>query len=256
MAINLIAGEVMHKRLLPKVNQFTYQSFYLAFSLKEKSQLSQKFFSVNSFNLYSFFDRDHGDGSNDCLSWFKKILSENNLPQIADIVLVTHPRILGYVFNPVSFWLCFNEQKKLIAVLAEVNNTFGQRHSYLLCNENFDEITSNQWLEADKMFHVSPFFPLDGNYKFRFVINQNKMDFYLNYYRENKLYLCTYLKCQLQDFSTKNLIFAFLKIPFATFKTIALIHFQALKLWIKKIKFHQLNSKPKSQSTIFKNARK
>jgi DUF1365 family protein len=256
VAISLILGRVMHKRLLPKANGFNYQSTYIAFSLKEKSLLKNRLFGVNQKNLFAFFDRDHGDGSNDCAAWIENILQQVNFPKVADIILVSHPRIANYVFNPASFWLCFDEQKKLIGVLVEVNNTFKQRHSYLLYNENFSEILPNQWFDAQKMFHVSPFFPVDGNYKFRFVIAQNKMDFYINYYRQNQLQLCTYLKCDLQNFCVKNLVVSFLKIPFATFKTIALIHFQALKLFAKKIKFHQLNSKPKTNFSAYQNVKK
>ena len=256
MAINLIGGRVMHKRILPKTNHFNYQSTYISFSLKEKSRLKNAIFGVNKLNIFSFFDCDHGNGSNDCLTWIEDILLKTNFPKISDIVLVTHPRVVNYVFNPASFWLCFDEQKKLIGVLVEVNNTFGQRHSYLLYNENFSEILSNQWLKAKKMFHVSPFFPVDGNYEFRFAITEKKMDFYINYYRQNQLNLCTYLKCDLQIFCAKNLALSFLKIPFSSFKVIALIHFQALKLFAKKIKFHKLTSQPKNTFSTYKNVKK
>lgn len=256
MAIKLLIGKIMHKRFLPRTNQFNYHSIYIGFSLAEKLQLKKKLFSVNKPNIYSFYDCDHGRKESNCESWIKEILRQQKIDNVAEIFLVTHPRIFFYVFNPVSFWLCFDKEKNLIAVLSEVNNTFGQRHSYLIFNQNQAPIHSDQWFESDKAFHVSPFFSLNGIYKFRFDVSENKFNFYINYFVDNKLQLCTYLKCETKEFSDWNLLIYFLKIPFATFKTIVLIHFQALKLFFKKIKFYPLITKPKTEFSLNKNDQK
>lgn len=248
----LLQGKIMHKRLFHKVNEFNYEALYISFPINKKNLLKKLLFSINKFNLFSFSDKIYGDKTNNNKLWIENIFKENQLDKIKNIILVTQPKILGYVFNPVSFWLGFDEKENLIAVLAEVSNTFSQKHCYLLYNENQQRIKPNQWLEAQKLFHVSPFFSVEGKYKFRFVISDKKMDFYINYYKNEKLALCTYLKCKTRIFSDKNLLFYFLKNPHAIFKTIFLIHFQALKLFLKKVKFHKLPPKLANSLTISK----
>jgi DUF1365 family protein len=123
------------------------------------------------------------------------ILQENEIYSIKEIVLVTHPRILGYSFNPVSFWLCFDEEKNLIAVLSEVSNTCGQKHNYLCFKNGLKPIESTDWIEAKKEFYVSPFMEIEGKYQFRFQIQENKMNLFINYLVGGKLKLSTSLKC-------------------------------------------------------------
>jgi DUF1365 family protein len=251
--IEILDSQIFHKRFYPKINQFKYRGFYIGFSLQAKNQLKSFLFSLNKPNIYSFYDQDHGSADKDCNSWIKNILSQNNISNICDIYLVTQPRIFGYVFNPVSFWLCFDYKKDLIAVLAEVNNTFSQRHSYLIFNHDFLPIKSDQWFSSKKVFHVSPFFEVDGHYKFRFVISDQKKDFYINYYQKDRLNLSTHLKCSSKKFCDKTLGHYLFIIPFASFKTIFLIHFQALKLFFKNVKFFTLDSRPNNQVTIATN---
>ncbi len=197
-----------------------------------------------------------GEESN-CLSQIQKIFTENQIYNIKNIILISHPRILGYAFKPASFWLGFDEEENLIATLVEVRNTFKQKHSYLLFNENLTPIQSNQWLGAQKEFHVSPFFENKGYYKFRFSLKENQLDFYINYHVENQLQLTTSLKCQYQELNDKNLILSLLKMPFLMFKTIFLIHLQAFKLWVLKgAKYHSLPQKSANNLTISKNAQK
>jgi hypothetical protein len=244
----LIGGEVMHARTLPKANKFEYKNLYLYLPLSFANKLKSKLFSIGKFNLFSFYSQDH--------EAIEKILSQNQISGIENIALISHPRILGYAFNPASFWLCFDKKENLIATLVEVNNTFSQKHSYLLFNENLQPIEKNQWLESKKDFHVSPFFEQKGLYKFRFVINDNQMDFYINYFVDKKLYLTTSFKCEYQKLTDVNLLKHFLKMPFLMFKTIFLIHFQAFKLWVfKGAKYHSLPKKLEHNLTISKNAK-
>ncbi len=287
----LLQGRVMHARSVPKANKFEYDNLYFYLPLGFKEQLKNKFFSFNRFNLFSFFDSDHSllnchpepsschpersEGSRETnseslLKEFQEILrcaqddkrishndNKNKIPPVKNVILISHPRILGYAFNPASFWLGFDEEENLIVSLVEVRNTFGQKHSYLLFNENLSPIFSNQWLESDKEFHVSPFFEKKGNYKFRFVVKENQLDFYINYYVDNQLQLATSLKCHYQELSDKNLIISLIKMPFLMFKTIFLIHFQAFKLWVfKGTKYHSLPPKLGSNLTINKNVKK
>ena len=254
----LLKGKVMHARTLPKANRFEYNNLYFYLPLGFVGKLKGRFFSFNRFNLFSFFDYDHWIlNQSSCLSQIQTIFAKNHIVNIKNIILISHPRILGYAFNPASFWLGFDEEENLIAAVVEVRNTFKQKHSYLLFNQNFEPIHSNQWLGAQKEFHVSPFFENKGNYKFRFVTKENQLDFYINYYTENQLQLATSFKCTYHKLSDKNLILSLLKMPFLMFKTIFLIHLQAFKLWVfKGAKYHPLPPKLNNNLTISKNAQK
>ncbi|MDX2082397.1 MAG: DUF1365 domain-containing protein [Rickettsiales bacterium] len=231
---------VMHKRLKPTINQFTYRVFYLCFDIAKKSQIASKFLSLNRFNLFSFYDKNYGkrDGSN-LENWIREILREKKLDQkIQRIFLLTFPKILGYVFAPVSFWFCLDEKENLVAVLAEVNNTFGENHNYLIFNQDQSPIQENQWFEANKEFHVSPFFYVQGTYKFRFIFNQKNIAVWIDYLdQKNEKALITSLICRRENFCDLALIKAFFNIPFMTLKVIFLIHWQALKLFLKKNKY-------------------
>lgn len=236
----LCSAKVFHKRLQPKINKFSYRVFYLCFDITKTQNLRSKFLSVNRFNFFSFYEKDHGKRDKTDLNfWIREILSQQNLNQkISKIFLMTHPRILGYAFNPVSFWFCLNEKEELITVLAEVNNTFGENHNYLIFNSDYSTIKSNQWFGADKQFHVSPFFEVKGSYKFRFIFDENKIAVWIDYFaNSNEKTLLTSVNCDNIALKDLNLIKQFFSIPLMTFKVIFLIHWQAIKLLFKKNKY-------------------
>lgn len=239
MGINtsILFGNVMHKRLFPKVNSFAYGIFYLAFPLSQIKSLPIK---TNRFAALSFYISDHGirDGS-DLETWARGILKKYALSEAnGEIVLIAMPRILGYVFNPVSFWVCYDQNNKVRAVLCEVNNTFGETHTYLCARPDHAEIKDSDILEGKKVFHVSPFLKRDGHYKFRFDFSESRCGFWIDYYDENnKKQLITALTGKLATMNTANLRKAFWMYPLITFKAIALIHWQALKLVTKGIKY-------------------
>lgn len=239
-SFSLCLANVWHKRLKPVVNSFSYRVFYLCFDIAKTQKLRSKFLSYNRFNLFSFYDKDHGNRDGSSLErWIRKILSNHNLNERSKkIFLLTHPRVLGYVFNPVSFWFCLDDQENLIAVLSEVNNTFGENHNYLVFNFDHSPIQQNQWFEAKKEFHVSPFFEVKGSYKFRFVFNQNQIAAWIDYLsNDSQKSLLTNVICRKVEPSDSRLLAQFLTIPFMTMKVIFLIHWQALKLIIKKNKY-------------------
>jgi DUF1365 family protein len=240
----LIEGKIMHHRFFPKTNHFDYKSTYISFPLSKFQNLKKTLFSLNKFNLFGLYNKDYGDKKPQNIEiWIKKILQENNIKNIEEIILFTHPRVLGYVFNPVSFWLCLDKNHNLIAVLSEVNNTCGQKHSYLCFNDDFKPIKSNDWIETKKEFYVSPFMKIEGKYKFRFEFSKNQMNFFINYLVDDKIKLSTSLKCNFLEFNSKNLLKSFIKMPFFTFKTVILIHYQALKLYLKSIKYYKCPEK-------------
>ncbi len=243
-------ANVVHKRLKPSVNQFSYRIFYLCFDIAKIENLASKFLSLNRFNLFSFYFCDHGNRDGSSLEvWIRGILRDKNLDQLVKkIYLMTHPRVLGYVFNPVSFWFCCDENDDLIAVLAEVSNTFGENHNYLIFNSNHAPIEQNQWFVAKKEFHVSPFFNVEGVYKFRFIfpkiskdlLSKNakniavEIDYFGNDGAKNLLTSVVCRRVQLNDFS---LLRGFFVIPFMTMKVVFLIHWQAIKIIFKKVKY-------------------
>ncbi len=249
----LFTARVMHKRLFPKVNQFTYGIYYLALPLSKLSDTElKKSLPINRSGLLSFRTRDYGPRKNnsspqDLENWIREILASRNLDaEIKNIVLISMPRVLGYGFNPVSFWMCFDTENKLRAILCEVNNTFGETHSYLCVNKDLSPIKEDDWLTSEKLFHVSPFIAREGSYKFRFSLNQDKLAIWINYHDENdNKQLVTSLIGSLAPLTKKSLRNAFWKHPLVTLKTIALIHWQALKLFSKGIKY---NDKPEQKN--------
>lgn len=253
----LLKARVMHKRLLPKINAFNYRVYYLSLPLsalesKDSSQVGG--LAINRFSLHSFYVKDHGyrDGSS-LRQWAKDVLHQHGQPLWEDITLICMPRVLGYVFNPVSFWICRDNNYAIQAVICEVNNTFGQTHTYLCLAPNKTDtpdsseqmmpppISSQSWLVADKCFHVSPFLPRIGEYHFRFDIQADSAYINIDYYEnaETKT-LLTSLKGDFVPLTRKNRLNAFFTSPLVTLKAIVLIHYQAIKIVAKKIPFIKL----------------
>lgn len=237
----LFMAKTMHKRFFPRENHFIYSVYYLALPLSQLKQLPEDFvFGVNRFALFSFYEKDYGrrDGS-DLQAWAENLFKQHGVMlEQCEIVLTTMPRILGYAFNPVSFWLCFDAQKNLRAVIAEVNNTFGETHSYLCVNNDGSPLDSETWSRSEKLFHVSPFLERKGTYAFRFKTGVDTLAIWIDYFsEEGKKQLATSLIGGLQPFNHAGLFRAFLTIPFVTLKTIALIHWQALVLACNRIRY-------------------
>lgn len=233
----LLTAKVMHKRLFPKENGFHYGIYYYALPLSGLAELPVK---VNKPAMVSFYERDHGyhDGS-DLKLWARNILNDYNITKAdGEIVLVTMPRILGYVFNPVSFWLCYDETHKLRAVISEVHNTFGEVHSYLCAHEDQRVIEREDVLTAQKLFHVSPFLEREGHYTFRFDVRPETFGVWIDFYDvEGRKKLVTSLLGKLQPLTPKAVRRAFWGHPLVTLKAIFLIHWQAVKLLAKGIKY-------------------
>lgn len=227
----IYTAKVMHKRLFPKINQFTYGVYYLALPLPAEPL---------PVKILSFNDKDHGarDGS-DIQAWARGILTEYGLDEkTSHIMLITMPRVLGYVFNPVSFFLCLDNERKLRAVICEVHNTFGEQHSYLCARADHAPISADEWLEAEKLFHVSPFLPREGSYKFRFVLAGEQLGIWIDYFdKSQNKQLLTSLTGKLAPLNTTSLRCAFWSHPLVTLKVIALIHWQAAKLASKGIRY-------------------
>lgn len=227
----------MHARLIPKRNVFTYGIYYLVLPLSKLGNLP---ISSRRFASISFCPHDHGgcDGG-DLNDWIRTILNDYGLHEVnGEITLVCMPRIFGYVFNPVSFWLCQDTAGQLRAVLCEVNNTFGERHSYLCAHPDHRPITSGDTLKGEKVFHVSPFLKREGAYEFRFDLKEDTFGVWIDFYNvDAKKQLVTSLTGSMVSMTSKTLRKALWRYPLVTLKAIILIHWQALKLIFKGIKY-------------------
>ncbi|MBC7538459.1 MAG: DUF1365 domain-containing protein [Bacteriovorax sp.] len=235
---SLFKAKIYHKRFLPSVNEFNYSGFYIKFSLDHIHELKSAIFGVNKFNLFSFYEKDHGYKNGTSLDrWARDMLEKAGVSNFnGQIFLQTFPRVLGYVFNPVSFCFCY-EKDILVAVIAEVNNTFGESHNYVLTQKPGMQVET-----LKKEFHVSPFYDVLGQYHFDFT-TKNKVT--IDYFFDQKLQLVTSLIGQEIPWSDKNWLKLFFQYPFYTIFIVLLIHYQALRLFIKKNKFYP---KPKKIS--------
>jgi DUF1365 family protein len=211
VSAQLYFGSVMHSRLRPRRNRFVYRVFFLRFRTDEVESLRRALFSVDGWNLFSFHRRDHGprDGS-DLSAWMRGLLAREGIEGAdGDIWLQTFPRMLGYVFNPVSFWLCQDRDARLRAVLCEVNNTFSEHHCYLVAHADGRPIEPTDRLAARKVFHVSPFCTVDGAYEFRFDVTGAACDLRIDHYDADGRLLATGVRGEAKVLSARNLLRAF-----------------------------------------------
>ncbi|MEO5616122.1 MAG: DUF1365 domain-containing protein, partial [Cypionkella sp.] len=167
--VDYIAGTTFHGRRGGVANRFHYRVDYVL--LDPETARGPWLFSRNRGNLTSLHDVDHGGPPKQGrgVAWVRQVLAEQGLPEVSEILLLAQPRVLGHVFNPVSFWLCY-DAGFLQVVIAEVSNTFGQRHCYLCHRDDHAPLTSDDTVTAQKIFHVSPFQPVEGRYRFRFDV--------------------------------------------------------------------------------------
>ena len=251
MNSSIYNGTVVHKRFKPKTHFFKYSVFSLLIDLSELNYLNNKikFFSCNKFNLVSFYEKDHGDRDGTSLiSWVKKNLKSNNiLSENIKIKLLCYPRVLGYVFNPLSVFYIYDNNEKLICILYEVKNTFGEQHTYIFKIEDDKNFYNHK---CSKKFHVSPFIEMDCEYFFKLLKPGEKISVIIDQYQMNEKILYASQDGRRVDFNTKELIKSYIKHPLMTFKIISAIHFEAFKLWVKGIKFIKKKLKIKNNITF------
>lgn len=235
--IGLVAGSVMHRRSRPVVNAFRYPAFCLRIPLGQPAPDGGPV-AWNRRALVSFHERDHGlcDGSPLEL-WARSLLAREGFACDGEIVLYAFPRMLGYVFNPVSFWVCHDAQQQVRAVLAEVNNTFGERHLYLLANDDGGSIASGQTMRARKSFHVSPFCEVKGEYRFRFRFGTDRWLARIDYYddaSDAEPLLATSIGGEVEPLPASAAPL-FWRYRWFTLGVVARIHLQAAKLWLRRV---------------------
>ena len=242
LARALLVADVVHQRVMPKPHRLAYRVYYVCLPLHAIASAANRLFSVNRLNLFSFFERDHGFGTSGCEAWVRQVLQQYDVADACNgaIELITMPRLFGYAFNPVSFWLCRDQRGDLRAVIAEVNNTFSERHAYLLANDDASTITDQQWLETSKVFHVSPFLNVTGSYRFRFHDGHDKTGIWIDYHNaEGQLVLHTSMVGKRRNLGTRSLLGCFFRYPLVTLKVIGMIHVHALRMVMKGFTYHR-----------------
>ena len=235
-ASGLYSGYVVHRRLAPARHILKYRIFSLFVVLEKIEELSQKswLLSINKFNIVSFYHKDYGDGSRQLDQY---VINEvkAHIPEIDinKIYLLTMPRILGYVFNPLSIYFCYDAQASLRAILYEVSNTFGQRHNYIFdVNEINGQIHTH---ECSKAFYVSPFLEMDLRYNFTISDPTQTFALTIQALKQSDVIMNAVQCMTFSELSNRNLARVLFLIPFMTIKVIAGIHFEALQLWLKGV---------------------
>lgn len=251
----LYPGVVMHQRYHPVMHRLHYRIFSLLLDLDEMAAIAAKLrlFSIGRFNLVSFFERDHGDGRERGLrDWVRGQCVTAGIDAAGPIRLLSMPRVLGHAFNPLSVFFCHNPAGVLTGILYQVNNTFGQRHSYLIAVAAGDGGSIRQ--SARKIFYVSPFMPMEMDYRFRVSPPSDRVSVVIDGLGAmggsmGKLITAS-LSGRRVELTDRALFGSVLRSPALSLKVIAGIHWEALKLWRKKVGFHPKPAPPAHAVTI------
>lgn len=251
-------GVVRHTRVAPVRHAFAYPTYFLMLPMRALRENGGGDLALNRLAPLSFYDRDHGDGrgpaEGGALAWLQELLHNQGIathasgPHIdaadGEIWLHCYPRVLGHTFKPVSFWYCHRADGSLRAIVVEVNNTFGERHCYLLDHPHY-----GQELRADKVFHVSPFCPVEGGYRFRFMVtaDRSRTVARVDFDDARGPVIETSVSGTLEPATREALRRAVWRYPAMTLGVVARIHWQALQLFLKRVPFF---SKP-APPTVF-----
>jgi uncharacterized protein len=231
----LYPGWVMHRRLRPRHHRFKYRVFAMLIDLGELPRLDRALalFRWNRRGLFSFHDRDHGDGR-PLKDWLDSLLGAAGIAANGPRRVLCYPRILGYVFNPLSVWFCHDEANALKAIIYEVHNTYNERHAYVFGADG-EKLVRH---DCAKVFYVSPFLPSNCRYHFR--INPPDEEVTVAIHEEeagvpvlNASFAGT--RCDLNDRALLRMLFAY---PLMTLKVVAAIHFEAVRLMLKGVRHH------------------
>lgn len=242
----------MHRRLIAPLYRFVYRVFYLLLDVDRVDEAARplRLFSHNRFNLLSFHDRDHGgEISGGLRAWAENILRNEGISLDGGrIRLLCMPRLFGYAFNPISLWYCEHADGKLRAVIAEVRNTFGEKHSYVLASGG-EPMAYEQAQDKDKCFHVSPFFDLVGRYRFLLSEPGERLHVGIHESREGVPILDATVAAERRNLTDAAILGQVLRMPVMTLKVVAAIHWEALKIWLRGGRFHKKPEPPHLEVT-------
>lgn len=249
----------MHHRLEPKQHRFHYNVFMFYLDLDEMDSIAKKLWllSRNRFNVFNFRDKDHLQLPKDHPDQTKKVKEhildylktkgvELNNPKI---MLLTNLCTFGYQFNPVSFYYCY-EGNDLQCCIVEVSNTFHEMKPFFIGKENFD---GNKFhLNTIKHFYVSPFIDHDANFDFNVELPCEKLNIRIDDFKNEKKFFISTLTGTRKELTNARLLWYALRFPFITLQVIGLIHWNAFKLWLKKIPYHQKKALAELQKDVYK----
>ncbi len=246
-------GQVRHTRLRPSRHAFAYPTWFLMLPMRHMALSGGGALPLNRRAWVSFYDQDHGDGrgpaQGGALAWLDELLQAHGIEDAqGEVWLHTYARVLGYVFKPVSFWYCHRADNSLAAIVAEVNNTFGERHCYVLPAPRYGEN-----LSAEKVFYVSPFCEVLGRYSFRFMRTDDAQGprtvVRIDHHDEHGPLINTSVSGRLQPLTAGGLRRALWSHPMHSLGVIGRIHWQALQLWLKRVPLVTKPSPPKAFAT-------
>ena len=245
----IYAGDVHHARLRPRRHRLHYRVFSLLLDLDELPRLSRRLFAHNRAAIFSFWDRDHGDGGTGTLrTWVEARLAEAGLPEAAHrIEILCYPRILGYVFNPLTEYFCYDRAGALRAILHEVCNTYGERLVYVIRTEaGHGRIRQS----APKQHFVSPFVPMDCHYQFDIVPPGDRVRIGIAESDPAGPLLTASFTGARRPFTDREFLRLLLAYPLMTLKVTAAIHWEAVKLLLKGVRLHPHATAPRQRASV------
>jgi DUF1365 family protein len=246
----LYPGLVIHQRFHPARHRLRYRVYSLLLDLDELPDLQRRLrlFSVDRFNLFSFRQSDHGAGAkNGLAAWVRGQCAAAGLAADGAIRLLAMPRVLGHAFNPLSIFFCHEANGRLAAILYEVNNTFGQRHSYLIAVESEDRVIRQS---CRKNFYVSPFMPMEMEYRFRVIAPGPLVSVSIEGSGVKGRLITASLSGRREALSDTALLRAFIQAPLLGMKVVGGIYWEALKIWRKRVGYHARPQPPKTAVTV------
>ncbi len=249
----LYFGRVMHARTRPAAHRFTYAVFSMLVDIDRLPALARRtrFFSLNRFNLFSFHVKDHGPRDGKPLRpHIETLLKDAGISiEGGRIRLLCYPRILGYVFNPLSVYYCYRPDGELAAIVYQVHNTFGDAHSYVAPIEPAERHGRVIRQTRDKLMHVSPFVGMTAAYHFALDDPASRMAVHIREHDEQGPFLTATFDGEARAFTGTNLVKAFFRYPLMTLKVIGAIHFEALRLWAKGVPYFARPAAPQQSAS-------
>ncbi|MBR72697.1 MAG: hypothetical protein CMM30_07135 [Rhodospirillaceae bacterium] len=239
----LFRGWVRHTRTKPARHSFSYRISALLLDIRQISKIQKQiwFFSYNRFNLFSFYDKDHGprDGS-PLKPWVDHLLMQHGVNiKKGKVYLFSMPRIFGYVFNPLSMYFCYDQDEELKAIIYEVKNTFGEQHCYVIPIDISNALEKVIFHDDKKVFFVSPFISMDAQYSFRVSMCDDFFSILIKVLSASGDSMVATLRVKPKKLNNLALLKVFFTDPVMTFKVIIGIHYEALRLLIKRVPFYK-----------------